>query len=98
MGNITIDHYPEAVGDTMGNDLNELEKRYPNVPIIIGEWGTTQGGDVVASVQKSMKAAQRPGVVGFNYWHMGVGGNEALINEDFSERPQYSAVKAFFNP
>ena len=98
MGNITIDHYPEAVKDTMENDLNELEKKYPNVPIIIGEWGTTQGGDLVGAVQSSMKAAQRSSVVGFNYWHMGVGGNEALINEDFSERPQFSAVKSFFKP
>lgn len=96
MGNITIDHYPETVRDTMENDLRELQARYPNVPIIIGEWGTVTGGDIVGQVNRTMSAARIPGVVGFNYWHMGVGGNEALINEDFSKRPQFSTVQSFF--
>jgi hypothetical protein len=96
MGNITIDHYPELVGSTMADDLDELEKRYPGVPIIIGEWGTVTGGDVVQIARNSMQAAKRPSVVGFNYWHLGVSGNEALINEDFSKREQFDEVKNFF--
>ena len=97
MGNITIDHYPELVGDTMANDLNEIQAKYPNIPIVIGEWGTvTSTADPVAQVNNSMQAALRPNVVGFNYWHMGMGGNEALVNFDFSNRPQFDAVKSFF--
>ncbi len=96
MGNITIDHYPEIVGDTMENDLNELIAKYPTVPIIIGEWGTITGGDVEQQVKNTMGAAIRPNVVGFNYWHMGTGGNEALINEDFTNRAQYDEVQSFF--
>ncbi len=96
MGNITIDHYPELVGDTMANDLNELQARYPTTPIIIGEWGTVTGGNTVQQVQDSMGAARRTNIVGFNYWHMGVGGNEGLINEDFSHNPQYATVQSFF--
>ncbi len=98
MGNITIDHYPELVGDTMSNDLNELQTRYPNVPIVIGEWGTVADGNPMQQVQNSMGAARRSNVVGFNYWHMGIGGNEGLINEDFSLNPQYSTVQTFFRP
>lgn len=96
MGNITIDHYPETVNDTMENDLNELQAKYPNVPIIIGEWGTVTGKDVISSVKATMSAASRSGVVGFNYWHLGMGGNEALINDDFSNKPQFREVQSFF--
>lgn len=97
MGNIAIDHYPELVGDTMENALNELQARYPGVPIIISEWGSTGSQDLTGQVRRSMGAAKRPGVVGFNYWHMGMGGNEALINSDFTNRSQFEEVKAFFH-
>lgn len=96
MGNITIDHYPEAVGDTMEHDLDELMARYPGIPIIIGEWGTITGGDIQGQVLKSMQAAKRPGVVGFNYWHMGMGGNESIIGDDFSAKAQYDEVQRFY--
>jgi hypothetical protein len=96
MGNITIDHYPELVGTTMAVDLDELQKLYPNTPIVIGEWGTVTGGDTTTAVRTSMQAAIRPNIIGFNYWHMGMGGNEALINDDFSTKPSYDEVKSFF--
>src|SRR5258708_6550991 len=96
MGNITIDHYPEIVGDTMQNDLNELQTKYPNTPIIIGEWGTISGGDTQLQVLQTMQAAKRPHVIGFNYWHMGMGGNEALINDDFTHKPTFAEVQLFF--
>jgi len=96
MGNITIDHYPEIVGDTMENDLKELEARYPNIPIVIGEWGTIAGTNLEQQVRTSMQAAKRRSVVGFNYWHMGVGGNEELIRDDFSAKSQYDEVQSFF--
>jgi hypothetical protein len=97
MGNITIDHYPEIVGDTMENDLNELQAKYPNTPIIVGEWGTITGGDLVKQVNQSMQAALRRNVAGFGYWHFGLGGNEALVNDDMSARANFEAVKTFFN-
>lgn len=96
MGNITIDHYPEVVGDTMENDLAELERRYPYIPIIIGEWGTIAGSNRQESVQKTMQAAKRASVVGFNYWHFGIGGNEGLIEENFSHRDHFGAVRQFY--
>ncbi|MEK7576342.1 MAG: hypothetical protein AAB482_01470 [Patescibacteria group bacterium] len=96
MGNITIDHYPEIVGDTMENDLNELQVKYPNTPIIIGEWGTITGGDTVSQVKKSMQSAQRKNVIGFNYWHLGMGGNESLIGDGMTNKLAFSAVKLFF--
>ncbi|OGH19866.1 MAG: hypothetical protein A3D74_02560 [Candidatus Levybacteria bacterium RIFCSPHIGHO2_02_FULL_37_13] len=96
MGNITIDHYPEIVGDTMQNDLNELESRYPNIPIIIGEWGTITSNNTENQVIQSMGAARRPSVVGFNYWHFGMGGHEELIREDFTNKPQFDEVQSYF--
>ncbi|MGI5841255.1 MAG: PA14 domain-containing protein [Patescibacteria group bacterium] len=96
MGNIAIDHYPELVGDTMENALNELQARYPGVPIIISEWGSAGSNSVEDQVNKTMSAAKRQGVVGFNYWHMGMGGNEALINSDFTNRSQFDEVQSFF--
>lgn len=97
MGVLTIDHYPEAVGDTMANDLKELHAKYPNVQVVLGEWGTIKGGNVEQQVKDSLgSAASDPLVVGVNYWHMGVGGNEALINEDFSNRAQFDEVQSYF--
>ena len=97
MGNITIDHYPEIVNDTMEHDLNDLQAKYPNVPIMIGEWGTISEGNLQEQVMQTMKAARRPNVIGFNYWNLGIGGNESLINEDFTEREQFATVEAFFH-
>lgn len=96
MGNITIDHYPQLINDTMQNDLDELQARYPNVPIIIGEWGAVGTSDPIQQIIDNMGAAKRPGVVGFNYWHLGMSGNEALINSDFSEKSDYSTVQSYF--
>jgi hypothetical protein len=97
MGNITIDHYAEAVGSTMRQDLAELKTRFPGVPIVIGEWGTITGGDVEAQVRETMQAARDAGVIGFNYWHLGSGGNEALIDDNFNPRPHFDEVQAFFS-
>lgn len=96
MGNVTIDHYPELIGQTMEQGLDEVMAKYPGLPIIIGEWGSAGNGDIEQQVRNSLGAAKRPSVVGFNYWHLGMGGNEALINEDFSNRPQYDEVQGFF--
>jgi hypothetical protein len=74
-----------------------LQAKYPNTPIVIGEWGTvTTNIDPVTQVETDMSAAKRPGVVGFNYWHMGMGGNEALINEDFTHKSTFAAVQSYF--
>ncbi|HEX8923692.1 MAG TPA: hypothetical protein VF828_03085, partial [Patescibacteria group bacterium] len=97
MGNLTIDHYPELINQTMQQGLNELTAKYPNTPIIIGEWGSAGTGDVELQVQSSMgAAAATKNVVGFNYWHLGMGGNEALINSDFTNRVQFKDVESFY--
>lgn len=97
-GEITIDHYPEAVGTSMARDLDELSQKYPGVPIFIGEWGTITGGNVQEQVKNTMSAAKRPGVIGFNYWHLGSGGMESLIEDDFTHKEQFDEVQAFFRP
>jgi hypothetical protein len=99
MGNITIDHYPELVGDTMDNDLTELEQRYPGVDIVIGEWGTATGLNTPQQVINSMgAAANHPSVKGFNYWQFGPGGaGEQLINDDFTNNTQFAAVSQYYS-
>jgi hypothetical protein len=97
MGNITIDHYPELIGTDMATDIADLEARYPGVDIIIGEWGTVNGGDTTATARKTMGALVRPSVKGFNYWQFGPhGAGEQLINDDFSNRPHFAEVQSFY--
>lgn len=98
MGNVTVDHYVEAVGGSMEEDLKELSDRYPGTEIIIGEWGTITGGNVEQQVKDTMGAASRnPLVTGFNYWHFGPGGaGEQLINDDFSNGKQFDEVQSFY--
>lgn len=98
MGNvITLDHYPEAVGTTMAADLDEFHTIYPNVNVVIGEWGTISGTNYEAQVTNSMGAAlSRSYVKGFNYWQPGPGGNEALWNTDFTNKVHFDEVQGFF--
>jgi hypothetical protein len=97
MGNITIDHYPDLIDTNMATDLTELEARYPGVDIIIGEWGSVTGVDSEAVVKRTMEAARRPSIKGFNYWQFGPSGaGEQLIGSDFSRHPHFDEVQFFF--
>jgi hypothetical protein len=97
MGNVTIDHYPEAVGSNMSTDLKEAHAKFPGVPIIIGEWGTISGGNVQQQVQDTMGAAAAdPLVVGFNYWVMAPGANEALLDDNLSNKSHFQDVQSFY--
>lgn len=102
MGNvITIDHYPEAIGGNMDTDLSELEAKYPNAKIVIGEWGTITGGSTEQSVINSMGGAKKhKNVVGFNYWQFGPeGSGEQLVNESngkFSNNVQFDEVQSYY--
>lgn len=98
MGNITIDHYPELIGSTMQQGLDELVARYPGVDIVIGEWGSADNKNVEQEVRDTMGAAKNhPAVKGFNYWQFGPSGaGEQLINDDFSNRIQFDDVQKFY--
>lgn len=103
MGNIiTIDHYPEAVGENMDNSLTQLETKYPTAQIVIGEWGTITGGDTQSQVISSMGGAKKhPHVIGFNYWQFGPeGSGEQLINEStsgvFTNNVQFNSVQSYY--
>ncbi len=97
MGNITIDHYPESVHETMDAGLTQLQAKYPTTPIIIGEWGTITGGDTVTQIMTDMTAARNHHVVGFNYWQFGPSGSgEQLIDNNFMSLPGFLAVQSFY--
>lgn len=97
MGNITIDHYPELVNETMDQSLTALQAKYPHTPIVIGEWGTVNNQNIDQEVQDTMSAAKKHGVVGFNYWQFGPSGSgEQLINTDFTDRSSFQKVESFF--
>lgn len=98
MGNITIDHYPELVHETMSQGLQQLTAKYPHTPIVIGEWGTVTGGDTVTQIQTDMAAVKNDqNVIGFNYWQFGPSGSgEQLIDSNFNTLPGFSAVSSFY--
>lgn len=93
MGVITVDHYPdqnsdltpEAMAETLVNDLNLFHERW-QVPIILGEWGYNIETEVSDPVQSEYidttlgKISGLPYLIGFNYWaHMG--NSSRLIND-----------------
>ena len=96
MGEIAIDIYPQNNGERMKEDLSEYFAKYPTVPIIISEWGTIVCTNKAQQVIQTMGAAKRQNVVGFNYWTMGRGGCEALVNNNLSPRPTYYLVQSFY--
>jgi len=101
MGNVAIDHYPETIGHTLAQDMPYIKQAIGSTtPIVISEYGTiTTSNQTTAANQVSAfmtTAAAEPNVIGFNYWHMGPGGNEALINSDFTNRPSFTVVQDFY--
>jgi len=99
MGNITIDHYPENVSESMALGLDQMQAVFgKQVDIIIGEWGTiTENKPAEVQVKEAMdQATKNPSVKGVNYWNLGPSANEALINDDYSNRPSFAVVQSFF--
>lgn len=98
---IAIDHYPNA-GGSMAVDLAKIHAVWPSAKIAIGEYGTiNESTDAarVAAVQEAFTAFKNaPYVVAVNYWHLGYGGNEALLNSDNSKRPAFTTVQSFYRP
>ena len=101
MGEVAIDHYPEAIHHTLAQDLPVLRKALGSVPIIISEYGTmtaTSEADQVSQLQAFATAAKSDtGIVGFNYWTLGPSGaTEALVHDDYSIKPGYSTLQSFY--
>ncbi len=98
MGEIAVDIYPQNNGEQMQEDLNEYIAKYPNVPLIISEWGAIKctTDRQVEEVIINMSQSKLPNVVGFNYWTMGRGQCEALVNDDLSPRLAYYIVQEFY--
>lgn len=97
MGNITLDHYPQLINTSFRQDLAEFRQKYPTIPLIIGEWGAVGPSSKSQQITDAITWIQQdPYLTGFNYWHMGMGGNEAIINESFQALEGFSEIKAFF--
>lgn len=101
MGTLAIDHYPSDIA-SMSGDLLELRAKYPTTPLVISEWGTisaTDSATQVSQIQIALSAfSADPGIVGVNYWTLGPGGNESLINSDFTTKSGYAALQSFYSP
>lgn len=89
---ICIDHYPQK--ETMAKDLDDLQKVWPNVKVVIGETGAIHG-ETPAKLKEMLQACVRPNIIGVNYWTL-LGGNSALVNPDFTNTPYFEIVKSFF--
>lgn len=102
MGNITIDHYEcggQSMLDALTNESKSFRQKYPNTPLVIGEWGTigaTSEQDQVNQIHAAYDAFIQAGVIGVNYWHLGPGTTEGLINTDFSNKPGFNALSSYF--
>lgn len=101
MGEVAIDHYPEAIHHTLAQDLPVLRKALGNIPIVISEYGTmtaTSEAEQVNQLQAFATAAKSDaGIVGFNYWTLGPSGaTEALVRDDYSIKPGYTTLQSFF--
>lgn len=96
---IAIDHYPNP-GVSMGTDLDKIHAVWPNAKLVIGEIGTinqsTPAARQAAVAEWFGAFIARTYVLGVNYWHLGYGGNEALLNSDNSPREHYQNVKDYF--
>lgn len=96
---IAIDHYP-ASNATMAGDLDEMRAVFPNANVVIGEFGTitqsTEATRQTAAEEAFSAFAARSWVKGVNYWHLGPGGNEGLINSDFTNKAVFGVVEGYY--
>ena len=101
MGSVAIDHYPETIGHTLAQDMAYIKQAIgQNTQIVFSEYGTiTTSDQSLAASQASafyQTASEEPNVIGMNYWHLGPGGNEALINSDFTNKQSFGVVENFY--
>lgn len=89
---LCIDHYPSK--ETMAKDLDDLKKVWPNVNVIIGEMGAIHG-ETPEQLRQQLEALKRPYIKTVNYWTM-IGGNSALITDDFKNTQYFDVVKNFY--
>lgn len=97
---ICADHYPSLVGKPMSDFLAVFKKTWPTAKLFLGEYGAAQISTIegqIAEIKASMTAMYAdPVVIGINYWHMGPGGTEALLNDDYTKKLSFDVVKGFF--
>lgn len=95
---IAIDHYNSA--ESMATDLDEAHTMWPSAYYIIGEWGsigaTTDSARLTATQDAFTAFAARSWIKGVNYWHMGPGTNEGLLNSDLTKRPHFYEVQGYY--
>lgn len=92
---IAIDHYPKNIA-TMDSDLRVIQSIWPGRKLFIGECGMINGESPMEFRQCLEVFRQHTEIFGMNYWHMGMGGPESLLNEDFSKRPNFYELQAVY--
>jgi len=92
---LSLDHYPNPSAK-METDLEIIRNVWPQALLFISEWGTIHG-ESVSEMRKVLEIFQRYPVIGINYWHMGMGGQEALLEDDFSKTDRFEELKAWFH-
>jgi hypothetical protein len=112
-GEVTIDHYPEAIGSTFATDLPILHSTLNSVagvtvPIIIGEWGTitaTSDSNQQTIINNEMPTLiNDTSVIGFNYWtELNTFGCSSTAGEDlitcaYATRPGWTTLKSYLSP
>lgn len=99
-GVIAMDVYPEFYNGKMADVLDRAHAMWPKAKFLIGEWGTVKPGtpeQKTALIKETMTAAIRPYVIGFNYWTMGPGGEEGLVDTQNNPMPWSQTVSDFYH-
>jgi hypothetical protein len=92
--NLAVDHYPKKA-ENMTADIKTIKSAWPNAKLFFSEIGAGNG-ESPEQMRTIFSAIRDSDALGINYWHLGMGGQEALINEDFSKRPNFYEVQAWF--
>jgi len=102
MGPVAIDHYPETIGHTLAQDMAYIKQALgANTRLIVSEYGTiTTSNETTQATQlndfATTVADPANNFDGFNYWHLGPGGNEALIRSDFTNKPTFGILQSYY--
>lgn len=86
LNEICCDHYPAPSGKPMSDFLKVFKQAWPEVHLVIGEYGTTGANDKVVQLKEVFADLKADlSVTGINYWQAGPDGADvALLNNDFT--------------
>lgn len=108
MNMIVMDHYPP--NDDMAVEITDFHTAVGSttMALVIGEYGTLTAADDATRESRmntfidTLTASAATTTIGFNYWHLGPGTGEGLVNESGqsgvpgTNRPNFDILQEYF--